>query len=127
MAFTKQIGSIIASLRPGETHTVIGHENLYSNMTWTDVTATPTEQELLDHEIVMAKAERTTLTKIEARKRILAAVPQWRQNNKNAGEYDQSTTDSLNATINTIRADSNTAESAIDALTTAQACIDFTW
>lgn len=125
--FTLDIPTILANLRPDEQWVVRGDQKDYANLDWKDAAPKPTEQEMLDVELAAAKTDRTSKVKVEARDRCLTAVPDWKQWNIGRGSYNQATMDTLNGLIDTIRTDSDTAETAIAALGTVQACIDFTW
>ncbi len=130
MPFTLSMIKILNHLRPGEAWVIRGDDTVYANLEWLDVTVKPTEQAMLDDEIAAAKSHRINTIKEEAKERILAAVPQWRQNNIGRGVYDETTTptlSSLNSSIDTIRTDSDTAEASVNALTDVQAIMDFTW
>lgn len=130
MAFTLSISKILEDLRPGESYSVAGDQFSYANLNWLDAATKPTEAEMTTAELTAAKNWRTAQIKIEAGERILAAVPQWRQNNMGADKYDGTTTPtlaSLNTLIDDIRTASDTAETDVDALSTVQAVIDFTW
>lgn len=127
MAFTLNMVDILTDMRPGEKW-IIREDHLdYSNLEWFDAAAKPTEQEMLDAELAAAKVTRILTVKSEARERCLAVVPDWKQWNIGRGRYNQATMDTLNGLLNTILDDSNTAETAIDALSTVQTVIDFTW
>ena len=130
MAFILGMDKILEDLRPEESWSAKDSIFIYANLTWLDVTTKPTEQEMLDAELAAAKVAMVVQIKNEAQARILAVVPQWRQNNMGRDVYDEVTNpklSDLNTLIDDIRTDSDTAEIDVNALSTVAAVVAFTW
>lgn len=125
--FTRPMPEILAYLRPGESFNITNDAFDYTKLDWLDVTAKPTEQELLDAELPMAKAARIKLIKHEAMVRIDAQWPDWKQINAALGLYDGTLTQTIKDDINEVRTDSDTAEAAVNALATVAEVQSFTW
>lgn len=125
--FTLDIPTILGSLHPGAQWAVRGPQNDYANLEWLDQTVKPTEQELLAAELAAAKLSRISRVKSEASARILAAYPTWKQTNAALGLADAGAIQTLKDGITAIRADSNTAEVAVNALTDVADVVAFVW
>lgn len=111
----------------GKLWTIRGDQKDYANLEWSDESAKPTEQAMLDAELAAAKAWRIAKAKTEAMTRIYADYPAWMQSNCALGFYDESQTTAIKAGINAVRSAEEAAEVAINALTVVADVIAFTW
>jgi len=111
----------------GKQWAIRGDHMDYLNLEWLDVSAKPSEQEMLDIELVAAKAKMVVAIKWEAGVRILAAYPSWKQSNCALGAYDESTTAAIKSGIASVRSASDAAEVAVAALETVEAVLAYTW
>lgn len=78
-------------------------------------------------ELQTAKYQRIALIKGEARQRIMAVAPEYKQMNAALGLYDAAKTQAIKDAIVAIRTASDAAEAAVNALTTVEAVRGFTW
>ena len=127
MAFTLSMAEILTREWVGKKWVIRGDNTNYANLEWVDESDKPTEQALLDAELVAAKAKRIAEVKTEAQERIYATYPAWKQDDCALGFFDESTTTAIKSGINAVRTASNTAESDINALETVVAVMAFTW
>jgi hypothetical protein len=102
MAFTLNIADILADMRPGEKWAIRGNHLDYANLEWMDAAAKPTEAEMQTAELAAAKAWRKNKVKAEAKSRIVALWPEWKQRNASLGGYagDYSATQPLTGATN---------------------------
>lgn len=115
---------IIQHLRPGSQWSC---SQTYESLVWMGPGDKPTLAELQAAELPAEKAERIRRIKVEAGGRILSAAPQFKQNNAALGLYDAATTQAIKDGISAIRAASDQAEVAVNALTTVEEVQAFTW
>jgi len=100
----------------------------YADLIWSDASPKPTEPELLAAENRVAQAMRIAHIKREVQERIEAVYPLWPDLIYAAlGLYDENKTKAIKDHAAKVKADSEQAIAAVNALQTVEEVRDFAW